>query len=80
MVNPLVFSLIKAFDVSKESQLTKLEKNKPSVPKGSSTKASKKVINDNLLENQNNWDFNNDTDNDEENDGLVQWCAFLSTP
>jgi hypothetical protein len=77
VVNPLVLSLIKAFDVLKESQIIKLKKNKPSVPKGNSTKTSKKAIVDNLLENQDSWDFNSDTDNDEENDGLVQWCASL---
>jgi hypothetical protein len=51
MVNLLVFSLTKAFDASKKPQLTKPKKNKPSVPKGSSTKTTTKVITDNLLEN-----------------------------
>ncbi len=79
MVNLLVLSLTKAFDVSKEPELPKPNKNKPSVPKGSSTNTPKKVIAEELLEDQTSWDFDSDTNNDEENDGLVRWCAsFLA--
>jgi hypothetical protein len=77
MVNPLALSLTKTFDVSKEPYLPKLKMNKPIVPKGISAKTPKKSIVDNLLEDQNSWDFDSDTNNDEENDGLVQWCAFF---
>ncbi len=71
LFNPLVLSLTKAFDTSKDPQIPKLEKKKRGPPTRKAKGVAKIQIDD-LLDDEQSFDFESSgTDSNEEHSGLA---------